>query len=161
MTTLLNGLVPAHVVRGSFAGHGNLATTQVYAATVARAIGGAAVGALERAYQGAVRERVQPADVASAPAPTTGRRQRPTRVGGADPGASPPREGAGGVVVTTRKRPRSTLRKGDAASAGFVAISLTYRAWTRNGENRFRREERRGVMAEDVPGRARRDICRR
>lgn len=79
VTTLLNGLVPAHVVR-ELAGHGNLATTQVYAATVA-GDRGAAVGALERAYQGAVRERVQPAQVASAPAPAKGRRRGRTRVG--------------------------------------------------------------------------------
>jgi integrase len=51
VTSLLNGHVPAHVVR-ELVGHGDLATTQQYAAIVA-GDRGLAVGVLERAYQGA------------------------------------------------------------------------------------------------------------
>jgi integrase len=51
VTTLLNGHVPPHVVR-ELVGHGDLATTQGYAAIVA-SDRGAAVGALDRAYQAA------------------------------------------------------------------------------------------------------------
>jgi integrase len=51
VTSLLNGHVPAHVVR-ELVGHGDLATTQQYAAIVA-GDRGVAVGVLERAYQGA------------------------------------------------------------------------------------------------------------
>jgi integrase len=51
VTTLLNGNVPAHVVR-ELVGHGDLATTQQYAAIVA-GDRGAAVGVLDRVYQDA------------------------------------------------------------------------------------------------------------
>ncbi len=51
VTTLLNGHVPVHVVR-KLVGHGNLATTQKYAAVVAESRG-EAVGVLERSYEGA------------------------------------------------------------------------------------------------------------
>jgi integrase len=51
VTTLLNGNVPAHVVR-ELVGHGDLATTQGYAATVPGAQG-VAVGVLDRVYQDA------------------------------------------------------------------------------------------------------------
>jgi integrase len=51
VTSLLNGHVPAHVVR-ELVGHGDLATTQGYAAIVA-GDRGAAVAVLERAYQDA------------------------------------------------------------------------------------------------------------
>jgi integrase len=51
VTSLLNGNVPAHVVR-ELVGHGDLATTQGYAAILA-GDRGAAVGVLERAYQDA------------------------------------------------------------------------------------------------------------
>jgi integrase len=51
VTTLLNGHVPVHVVR-ELVGHGDLATTQRYAAIV-EADRGTAVGVLERAYHNA------------------------------------------------------------------------------------------------------------
>jgi integrase len=51
VTTLLNGHVPTHVVR-ELVGHGDLATTQRYAAIV-ESDRGAAVGVLDRAYQNA------------------------------------------------------------------------------------------------------------
>jgi integrase/recombinase XerD len=57
VTTLLNGHVPTHVVR-ELVGHGDLATTQGYAAIVS-GDRGAAVGVLDRAYQGARGEQAQ------------------------------------------------------------------------------------------------------
>jgi integrase len=51
VTVLLNGLVPVHVVR-ELVGHADLATTQGYAA-IGAPDRGAAVGVLDRAYQGA------------------------------------------------------------------------------------------------------------
>jgi integrase len=51
VTTLLNGRVPVHVAR-KLAGHGNLATTQKYAAIFDESCG-EAVGVLDRAYEGA------------------------------------------------------------------------------------------------------------
>jgi integrase len=51
VTTLLNGNVPAHVVR-ELVGHGDLGTTQGYAAMVPGSHG-AAVGVLDRVYQDA------------------------------------------------------------------------------------------------------------
>jgi integrase len=51
VTILLNGLVPVHVVR-ELVGHADLATTQGYAAILAPDRG-AAIGVLDRVYQGA------------------------------------------------------------------------------------------------------------
>jgi integrase len=70
VTTLLNGHVPVHVVR-ELVGHGDLATTQAYAAVVA-GDRGAAVTVLDRVYQQALGDRGEPA-VALA------RSRRPTR----------------------------------------------------------------------------------
>jgi integrase len=72
VTTLLNGHVPAHVVR-ELVGHGDLATTQGYAAIVA-GDRGAAVGVLERVYQDA-RSRAT-ADNAAPGAPRASARSR-------------------------------------------------------------------------------------
>jgi integrase len=58
VTTLLNGHVPAHVVR-ELVGHGNLATTQGYAAIVA-GDRGAAVGVLDGVYKDARRALAVP-----------------------------------------------------------------------------------------------------
>jgi integrase len=58
VTTLLNGHVPPHVVR-ELVGHGDLATTQEYAAIVG-GDRGAAVGVLDRAYRGARQEPAVP-----------------------------------------------------------------------------------------------------
>ncbi len=93
VTTLLNGHVPAHVVR-ELAGHGDLATTQMYAAIVA-GDRGSAVGVLERVYQGAHREPAEGAERHAGGA-TREARLVPACVegDGTDPGASAAGEGA-------------------------------------------------------------------
>jgi len=58
VTTLLNGHVPTHVVR-ELVGHGDLATTQGYAAILA-GDRGAAVGVLDAVYHGARSALVEP-----------------------------------------------------------------------------------------------------
>jgi integrase len=58
VTTLLNGHVPPHVVR-ELAGHGDLATTQAYAAVVG-GDRGAAVGVLDAVYEDARRAQTAP-----------------------------------------------------------------------------------------------------
>jgi integrase len=77
VTTLLNGNVPAHVVR-EMVGHGDLATTQAYAAIVA-GDRGSAVGVLDRAYQDARTARPESVDASETrrrPASVRTRRQR-------------------------------------------------------------------------------------
>jgi integrase len=58
VTTLLNGHVPTHVVR-ELVGHGDLTTTQAYAAIIP-GDRGAAVGVLDRAYDGAHGQTAEP-----------------------------------------------------------------------------------------------------
>jgi hypothetical protein len=76
VTTLLEGHVPVHVVR-ELVGHGDLATTQMYAAIV-DGDQGAAVEVLDRVYESAREKRGD--DQASVSTERGTRcRQRPTR----------------------------------------------------------------------------------
>ncbi len=79
VTTLLKGHVPAHVVR-ELVGHGDLATTQGYAAVV-EGDRGSAVGVLERVYQDArSTATAESAAPGGAPRSSAGSRRRASRV---------------------------------------------------------------------------------
>ena len=74
VTTLLNGHVPPHVVM-ELVGHGDLGTTQLYAAIVP-GDRGAAVGVLERAYEGARSTSATPSSAPAAQPSRSARRHR-------------------------------------------------------------------------------------
>lgn len=74
VTVLLNGNVPAHVVR-ELVGHGDLATTQEYAA-ILPPDRGAAVGVLDRVYQGARSGRERMGEEAGVPRSEPARQRR-------------------------------------------------------------------------------------
>jgi hypothetical protein len=115
VTALLKGHVPVHVVR-ELVGHGNLATTQMYAAIV-EGDRGAAVDVLAGIFESTGGDSPEPK-------PRLRRGAWRARCG-AVAGHSGVASCAVGVLATTRKRPRSRPSEALPQAACFVVITCT------------------------------------